>query len=360
MVAPATVHDTRWIKYSDGEWKKSAWRNDDSKRAEKPVEEVWFPLKLSNEEVTRLDEEEANFLDTCSDSDASVSSSDEEDDNSPGTVAIPAVRFRDMTFSPSNGNMKDSPHRTIIEFCCGENSVLGRSTGSSVNCNVIRVTQRHDVTTEEGLRFVLENIKNAGPNVLLWASMPCTGGSPWFHINKVKPGGDIRLKKHVALFSKIWRAFQKACAAVDKVGGFIAIEWPRNCSYWHLRRVKMLVRAHSLVRADFEGCALGLTSIVSYKPIKKPWTVKTNCPLIASSLSRFRCNGSHEHAPCAGPDTRRSEDYTDMFAKVVHVALANTFHIHTYPSLHVHNQPSRSLDNKLETSYPGGKSRHIQ
>eukprot|EP00972_Heterocapsa_arctica_P059360 8753698-Heterocapsa_arctica.AAC.1 len=47
------------------------------------------------------------------------------------------------------------------------------------------------------------------PNCLLWVAIPCTGGSPWQHINKLKPVGEANLREHYKLFQEICGSFLK-------------------------------------------------------------------------------------------------------------------------------------------------------
>ena len=69
-----------------------------------------------------------------------------------------------------------SHNRTLVEFCCGPNSVLGTPSKASTGCSVIRLTEDDDVTTKSGLDKAKKAVKQKP--VLLWASMPCTGGCP--------------------------------------------------------------------------------------------------------------------------------------------------------------------------------------
>eukprot|EP00972_Heterocapsa_arctica_P046754 6899981-Heterocapsa_arctica.AAC.1 len=66
------------------------------------------------------------------------------------------------------------------------------------------------------------------PNCVLWASMPCTGGSPWQNLNCTLPGGEEKLMTHRQLFQGIWEAFRKVAEVRVAHGGKIAIEWPNG------------------------------------------------------------------------------------------------------------------------------------
>eukprot|EP00971_Amphidinium_carterae_P242165 4808428-Amphidinium_carterae.5 len=54
------------------------------------------------------------------------------------------------------------------------------------------------------------------------------------------------------------------------------MEWPTSCTHWQKNRVKPFLKYHHLKKVDFHGCAVGLKSR-SGLPIKKPWTLATNC-----------------------------------------------------------------------------------
>jgi hypothetical protein len=81
----------------------------------------------------------------------------------------------------------------IIEFCCSPDSLLGEAAKDTKGCTVLRLIEKDDVTCVQGRELALSFADNGGENVLLWASMPCTGGCPWQHINVKRPGGMERV-----------------------------------------------------------------------------------------------------------------------------------------------------------------------
>ena len=107
--------------------------------------------------------------------------------------------------APATDPVPAKLQRTMIEFCCGPDSLLGQLTKSSMNCEVVRLTKEEDVTTPHGFSLATQAIN--GPCALLWGSIPCTGGCPWQKINRKKPGGEANVRKHFAAFRKIWDAF---------------------------------------------------------------------------------------------------------------------------------------------------------
>ena len=53
-------------------------------------------------------------------------------------------------------------------------------------CTHRRITQEHDFTTPQGLEWAKEGVRQAkqqGCKLVIWASLPCTGGCPWWRVN---------------------------------------------------------------------------------------------------------------------------------------------------------------------------------
>ena len=126
--------------------------------------------------------------------------------------------------------------RLLIELCTNEGSKLGESTQASKGCLVVRVTIKHDLTTERGVQFVMRVISawcshrrliGAKVCLLLWISIPCTGGSPWNRLNKTKSKETRhKIKAHVTMCSKLFEATRMVTQRVSDVGGVSALEWP--------------------------------------------------------------------------------------------------------------------------------------
>ena len=108
--------------------------------------------------------------------------------------------------------------RNIVGFCCGEHSRLGNARYLQDGCTVTRLTSADDVTSKQGLNKCLRAARSA--NVLLWAFIPCTGGSQWQNFNKIRPGGASRLREHLRNFVQIWDSFKiAALECLDNGGG---------------------------------------------------------------------------------------------------------------------------------------------
>ena len=98
---------------------------------------------------------------------------------------------------------------------------------------------------------------------------------------------------------------------------YIAIEWPGNCTYWKLPKVRKLIQNLGLSAVSFDGCMLGLKSVVDGKPIRKQQRI-TNSEEIIKQFDGLKCNGHPEHRPCAGVDTEATENYTKEFIDWLH------------------------------------------
>ena len=98
------------------------------------------------------------------------------------------------------------PKLSMVEFCCGENSRLGRREFAK-RCRVWRITEKHDARTKAGRKVTLDAVAQAGPG-LLWASMPCTGGCRWQIPNYKKGSAETRAKidQHRRDFQLMWGA----------------------------------------------------------------------------------------------------------------------------------------------------------
>ena len=102
------------------------------------------------------------------------------------------------------------------------------------------------------------------------------------------------------------------------------MEWPRRCAYWKNDRVSKFLSKHGFVFADFDGCMYGLVATKGRdagKPIQKPWRVACSPNSSLPHLLCRRCDGSHDHTPCAGVNTLLTQGYTPEIANIVHQSI---------------------------------------
>jgi hypothetical protein len=196
--------------------------------------------------------------------------------------------------------LPDGYDRNMVECCCGEKSYFHEEMKHTEGCMLTRVTQKHDRTSPEGIAYTYDAV--SCPNTGFWLSLPCTGGSAWQHVSRLRPGGEARLRVHYRLFRKLWNACVPIAEFVLANGGTVSIEWPAGCAYWHWPCVTSFLDKHGFMNARCDGCAFGLVSPKTGKPILKPWRIATTCKHIHDAMARRRCDLSHEHTLCRKRD----------------------------------------------------------
>ena len=221
-------------------------------------------------------------------------------------------------------------NRLLLEFCCGHDSLLSTPCKWTTGCKMIRLTEEDDMASDEGLIKTLEIIKNDHAaqegRVMLWASIPCVGGSAWNRYNwSQNHYKNIRetIKRHWKLYRKIFNNFKVIAEQVLMLHGCVVNEWPKSCEYWSDKRVTQFFDRLAFQYSVFDGCCYDLRTIskrsiedpmkeddsddgVKYL-IKKVWQLaySKNIPEIGELFSK-ECNGKHKHALCAGQIGRAS------------------------------------------------------
>ncbi len=147
---------------------------------------------------------------------------------------LPAIASTLKRGSPGEIAKTVVPCRNIIEWCCGDDSLLGNEAfiNQQSKCRSTRITFEKDASTKIGLDAALKSVKiNSRVPNLVWSASPCTGGSPMNSFNNGTPEGRKKTNDHVRLHEKIFAKFQVLAESLDGRKDFIAIEWPRNCKY---------------------------------------------------------------------------------------------------------------------------------
>jgi hypothetical protein len=196
-------------------------------------------------------------------------------------------------------------------------------------CKIVEITEEDDFRIHAGTGYskVLEALKQ--PNCVVFASLPCTGGSPWQVVNKNHPACRRILKKHHRLFNQLFDSLISLMREVSDRGPLpILFEWPRHCRYWKMPKVERFLRKWGLASATFDGCAFGLRSCIERekeKFLKKPWLVATNINTVFNALNGRTCPGTstdHVHSTTCGRNAKHSQYYTKELALVIHEAIA--------------------------------------
>jgi hypothetical protein len=78
-----------------------------------------------------------------------------------------------------------------------------------------------------------------------------------------------------------------------------------------------MIKELDLETAILHGCEVGLKSLKTGLPMKKPWRIETNNKCLRATLDNKKCKGDHEHTPCEGSDTLHSGKYPKELAKII-------------------------------------------
>ena len=156
-------------------------------------------------------------------------------------------------------------------------------------------------------------------------------------MNGRTPEGQAKIDEHVRVFNNIFVAFSICAKSLIAKGGHVINEWPTGCKYWRIPKVHKtfakLKLNHSVLT---HGCALGLKSVaVKDHYIKKPWKLRASFPHLTDAFEKALCPGvseHHKHTPCAGVDTKLSEECTPMFVKVAHSGILAHARMHATES----------------------------
>ena len=83
------------------------------------------------------------------------------------------------------------------------------------DCDVVRLTLQDNLTTDSGLAKAIEAVSAPDYNVLLFAALPCTGGSPWQNMNwRLGPKTQAKINAHRAVFRLLWRSFERTARSL--------------------------------------------------------------------------------------------------------------------------------------------------
>ena len=194
----------------------------------------------------------------------------------------------------------------------------GRREGvGDISLLVITITIHDDLNSEYGFKKASHSVRNEGDSIFF--SGPCTGGSSWSRLNRSRsPETKEKIEAKVLIFEQLWKRFELLFTDVYPKQVGIHMELPRGCLYWNNKDVKFLIEGTDSTIHDFDGCCYGLRQKFgdTSKYIKKPWRIVSWNIDIGNRLS-LKCDGRHEHAPCAGRETVHTQIYTSKIVSII-------------------------------------------
>ena len=182
---------------------------------------------------------------------------------------------------------------------------------------VVTITADDDLLSLYGINKVRACLREE--NDVMFFAGPCTGGSSWARLNKTRSVETAMLiRRRQVMFWKLFSAFKELMDMRRKIQFRAMMELPRHCDYWKDKRVIKLIEENESFINDFDGCCYGLREQFSHPPkyIKKPWRIVSWGIDFGGSLSR-KCDGRHEHAPCAGRETSSTQMYTSNIVSII-------------------------------------------
>ena len=128
-----------------------------------------------------------------------------------------------------------------------------------------------------------------------------------------------KLAEDRRLLVKLFRSFTKAVGHALTVGAQVYMELPRLCGYWKYHKVRMLLKKYNFNECIFDGCMYDMTT-ADGGYIKKPWRVVCLNSNLPDKLNA-KCDRTHQHITCTGPQLARTQMYTMPMVNVVHQAI---------------------------------------
>ena len=197
-----------------------------------------------------------------------------------------------------------------------EASITVMSTGNSSTMRYANKTQnicfkwmkqqfeKDDGSTPGCRKWLAQEVQSFRENspqgeVLLYASLPCVGGSPWGYINRLTDSGAERIEQQQKDFTKLFKSLQKLIHEINGPYLAIAFELSKNCKYWKWPMVQSFLKKQDLKLYPFHGCQFGVTDLEG-NPMKKGWMIATDMEEL-SSLPEYVCDGSHTHGQSREP-----------------------------------------------------------
>ena len=100
-------------------------------------------------------------------------------------------------------------------------------------------TEENNLLSEDNRRDIARKVNQFPKSklVLIWLSLPCTGGTTWTFINLKHPKARRRVISEIRKLWKIWAAMLDFISLIEREFE-IAMEWPTGCRYWKSPKVK--------------------------------------------------------------------------------------------------------------------------
>ena len=232
----------------------------------------------------------------------------------------------------------------LIEYCCSPDSTLCDErflTCPAGKVKLYRLTEGHDMRKKEGVDYALSIIeKYKDIPIVIWCSIPCTGGSTLQKENEHLPSHPARMAAHNRLFRTLHSNFMTLVNAVMKtVAGVLVFEWPTRNTWWKRTEIVKMLELYKMQKADVNGCTLDVRARESGILHLKPWTLASTSMDFVDTFKPYVCPNRpghfvHKHEPIkGGTRAKDSAHYPLKMAGIAHAVFGR--HFQEYKNGHV-------------------------
>ena len=204
----------------------------------------------------------------------------------------------------------------IVEFCTSPESEMKEVGSRTEGVEVLTVTEADDGTRSDTIESIREQMishRKRGKLVVLWSSIPCTGGCPFQYICIKKFGQDYmgHLRELYQIQKKLWKGFLR----MSEVADFVAIEWPKRCAYWGWNQTKDFLRKRKTFSTFVDACSVKLNQ--KGQLVRKTWRIETDSTRLLESLKVCVCDGRHDHLPSKEVNWKETQHYPRRFCELI-------------------------------------------
>ena len=243
-----------------------------------------------------------------------------------GMPAVTKVPQVDQVKKKRNRGKKRPPkfNRCMFEFACAPDSQMHK-TFLELGIPHVPLSKEHLDLTNADMQDQLHNHLETCEEVPdLWASIPCTSGSPRQRVNRSKGGARFARvhAQQVRESKRLFAEFERSAGIVLSRGGTVTFEWPKGCESWNRHDVQSFFDSHpEFQQVEFDGCAVGVRSTKD-RPTKKTWRLMMTSQRIIDAFSQHKCTHSpHEHDHAVGSQTAKTAFYPPQMVSEIARAL---------------------------------------
>ena len=205
----------------------------------------------------------------------------------------------------------------IVEFCTSPESEMKEVGSRTEGVEVLTVTEADDGnpigTQSSQFREQMISHRKRGKLVVLWSSIPCTGGCPFQYICIKKFGQDYmgHLRELYQIQKKLWKGFLR----MSEVADFVSIEWPKRCAYWGWNQTKDFLRKRKDVFQTYVDACFSQVEPERSSWSERPGELKTDSTRLLESLNVCVCDGRHDHLPSKEVNWKETQHYPRRFLR---------------------------------------------